>query len=221
MTHQMPMNLPCCISAAVALFCLSCLAAGLEARAQMGPATLAPNPRPVQRQNAPDAQTETVPAPQEQSAPVPQWKTYSYPADGFSGVFPFEPTMQKKNVPTDKGTFELRAYLTQDSSSAVFVGVCDYGSAISDKTADQVLDGAQQGAIENVSAHLISGKKIALGVNPGREFEAENDSMHFSARIYLVGTTLYQTLVASPLGQPYGGTTRFLDSFQLIARTQN
>jgi len=221
MTHQMPMNLPRCISATVALLCLSCLAAGLAARAQMAPATLAPNSHPAPRPSDPAALIETVPAPQEQAAPVPQWKSYSYPADGFSGVFPFEPTMQKKNVPTDKGTFELRAYLTQDSSSAVFVGVCDYGSAIADRTADQVLDGAQQGAIENVSAHLISGKKIALGVNPGREFEAENDSMHFSARIYLVGTTLYQTLVASPLGQPYGGTTRFLDSFQLIARTQN
>jgi hypothetical protein len=215
------MNLPGCISATVALLCLLCLAAGLGARAQMAPATLAPNPHPAPRPSDPAALIETVPAPQEQTAPVPQWKSYSYPADGFSAVYPFEPDMQKKNVPTDKGTFELRAYLAQDSSSALFVGVCDYGSAISDRTADQVLDGAQDGAIKNVSAHLISGKKISLGVNPGREFEAENDSMHFSARIYLVGTTLYQTLVASPLGQPYVGTTRFLDSFQLIARTQN
>ena len=50
------------------------------------------------------------------------------------------------------------------------------------------------------------------------EFEAENDSMHFSARIYLVGSTLYQTLIASPLGTPYVSSTRFLDSFQLIPR---
>ncbi len=42
--------------------------------------------------------------------------------------------------------------------------------------------------------------------------------MHFYARIYLVGTTLYQTLIASPLGGPYAGTTTFLDSFQLIPR---
>jgi len=197
MTHKMPISLASCAAASVALLCLSCLAAGLGA----------------QTQNAPAAQTG--------SAPVPQWKTYSYPTDGFSAIFPFEPGMQKKNVPTDKGTFELRAYLTEDSPSALFVGVCDYGSAVADKTADQVLDGAQQGAIGNVSAHLVSSKKITLGVYPGREFEAENDTMHFSARIYLIGSTLYQTLVAWPLGQPYTGTTRFLDSFQLIARTQN
>jgi hypothetical protein len=152
-------------------------------------------------------------------AQAPQWKTYSYPADGFSTSFPSEPTMQKQNVPTEKGSFELRAYLAEDGQAAVFVGVCDYGTAISDRTPDQVLDGAQQGAIDNVKAHLIRGKKIMFGAYPGREFEADNDSMHFYARIYLVGTTLYQTLIASPLGSPYVSTTRFLDSFQLITRT--
>jgi hypothetical protein len=146
------------------------------------------------------------------------WKTYSYPADGFSSTFPSEPAMQKKDVPTQKGSFELRAYLVQDGDGAVFVGVCDYGSAIADRTPDEVLDGAQQGAIDNVSAHLLTGKKITLGAYPGREFEAENDSMHFYARIYLVGTTLYQTLATSPLGKPYRGVSSFLDSFQIIAR---
>ena len=154
-------------------------------------------------------------------AQTSEWKSYSYPADGFIASYPSEPQMSKKDVPTDKGSFELRAYLTEDGEAALFVGVCDYGSAISDRTSDQVLDGAQKGAIDNVSGHLISGKKITLGTYPGREFEAENDTMHFSARIYIVGTTLYQTLTAAPLGKPYAGVTRFLDSFQLIARTSN
>jgi hypothetical protein len=147
-----------------------------------------------------------------------QWQVYNYPADGFSASYPSEPQFSKRDVPTEKGSFELRAYMVQDGQAALFVGVCDYGSAISDRTPDQVLDGAQQGAIDNVSAHLIRGKTITLGVYPGREFEAENDSMHFYARIYLVGTTLYQTLTASPLSTPYAGATRFLYSFQLIPR---
>src|ERR1035438_7390614 len=121
--------------------------------------------------------------------------------------------MSKTDVPTDKGSFALRAYLVEDGQAALYVGVCDYGSAISDRTPDQVLDGAQQGALDNVKAHLVSGKKITFGAYPGREFEAENDTLHFSARIYLVGATLYQTLIASPPGGPYVSTTRFLDSF--------
>jgi len=151
-------------------------------------------------------------------AQAQQWKIYSYPADGFHASFPGEPQMSKQDVPTDKGSFELRAYLVEDGQAALYVGICDYGSAISDRSPDQVLDGAQQGALDNVKAHLVSGKKITFGAFPGREFEAENDTLHFSARIYLVGTTLYQTLIASPLGSPYVSTTRFLDSFQLIPR---
>jgi hypothetical protein len=101
------------------------------------------------------------------------------------------------------------------------VGVCDYGSAAAGRDPNTVLDGAQEGAISNVKGHLVSGKKITLGIYPGREFEADNDTMHFHARIYLVGTTLYQSLTAAPLAEPYSGVTRFLDSFQLIARVKN
>jgi hypothetical protein len=151
-------------------------------------------------------------------AQAQQWKTYSYPADGFSAAFPGEPQFSKRDVPTDKGNFELRAYLVEDGQAALYVGVCDYGSAISDRTPDQVLQGAKGGAISNVSAHLLREKAITLGAYPGVEFEAENDTMHFYARIFLVGSTLYQTLIASPLGTPYVNATRFLDSFQLIPR---
>ncbi|MGO9777326.1 MAG: hypothetical protein ACLQGT_09420 [Terracidiphilus sp.] len=164
---------------------------------------------------------QTTASPAAPATPVPNWKTYSYPAEGFSASFPGEPQFSKRDVPTDKGSFELRAYLVEEGQAALFVGVCDYGTAISDRTPDQVLDGAQQGAIDNVKGHLVSGKKITLGVYPGREFEAESDTMHFSARIYLVGTTLYQTLIAASIAQPYAGVTRFLDSFQLIARVKN
>ncbi len=160
-------------------------------------------------------------APAATSAPAQEWKSYSYPADGFSASFPSEPQFSKRDVPTDKGSFELRAYLVEEGPAALFVGVCDYGSAISDRTPDQVLDGAHQGAIDNVKAHLVSGKKITFGIYHGVEFEAENDSMHFSARVYLVGSTLYQTLIASPLGTPYVSAPHFLDSFQLIARVKN
>lgn len=169
------------------------------------------------------AQTTPAPTPPAvaPAAPVPDWKSYSYPTDGFSATFPFEPSVQKNNVPTDAGTFELRAYLAEEGEAALFVGVCDYGSAVSGRDPATVLEGAKKGAIDNVKAHLISENKITLGIYPGVEFVAENDTMHFNARVFLVGTTLYQTLTAAPLSKPYAGVTRFLDSFQLIARVKN
>ncbi len=146
------------------------------------------------------------------------WKTYSYPADGFSASYPSEPELQKRDVPTDAGSFELRSYLVQDGQVAMFIGVCDYGQQVAGRDPDSVLQGAKDGALSNSKSHLVSEKKITLGVYHGVEFEAESDAAHFSARIYLVGTTLYQTLVVTPLGKPYPDTARFLDSFQLIPR---
>jgi hypothetical protein len=155
------------------------------------------------------------------AAQTPGWKTYTYPADGFSASYPSEPGFQKKNVPTDAGTFELRAYLAEDGQSALFVGVCDYGSAAAGRDPGTLLQGAKNGAVSNVSGRLVSEKRMTLGTYPGVEFEAENDSFHFSARVYLVGTTLFQSLVAYPIGKQYDGAARFLDSFQLIPRVQN
>jgi glucose/arabinose dehydrogenase len=170
------------------------------------------------------AQTAAAPAAQKPAATAAQtqeWKTYSYPADGFSASLPLEPILQKKDVPTEKGSFEIHVYMVQEADSALVVVVCDYGDAVADRDADSVLRGAQGGAISNVGGHLISEKAITLGTYHGIEFEAENDSTHFSARIYLAGSTLYQTLIATPAGKPYTSATRFLDSFQLITRVKN
>jgi len=153
------------------------------------------------------------------AAQAPNWQTYSYSTDGFSASFPTQPEVQKKNVDTDAGPFELRTYIGTDGAVALIVGVCDYGNATAGKNPDDVLQGAKNGALQNVSAHLLSETKTTLGIYHGLTVEAESDQLHFSLRIYMVGSVLYQTLVVVPLGKPYGDTARFLDSFQLIART--
>lgn len=151
---------------------------------------------------------------------TPAWKTYSYAADGFSAAFPSEPVLGRKNIDTQAGTFELRSYLVEGEQMALFIGVCDYGDKAAGSDPKTLLQGAKKGALENSSSHLVSETPITLGIYPGLEFEAESSQMHFHARIYLVGATLYQTLVVSPLGKPYPPTVRFLDSFQLIARVR-
>lgn len=156
-----------------------------------------------------------------QSAQPPVWKSYSYPVDGFSATYPSVPDIQKKDVPTDAGTFQLRSYIGTDGEVAMFVGICDYGSKTDGKNPDDLLQGAKNGALQNSNSHLLSETKTTLGIYHGLTFESESDQAHFSARIYMVGSTLYQTLVVSPLGKPYAGTARFLDSFQLIPRTAN
>jgi hypothetical protein len=155
------------------------------------------------------------------SAQTPDWKPYSYPADGFQASFPSAPEVQKKEIPTDAGTFQLRSYIGTDGAVAIFVGVCDYGASTNGKDPDVLLQGAKNGALQNSSSHLVSEKKTTFGIYHGLNFEAQSDAAYFTARIYMVGSTLYQTLVVAPLGKPYADTSRFLDSFQLIARTAN
>jgi hypothetical protein len=162
-----------------------------------------------------------TPSSQPTGAQTPNWETYSYSADGFSASFPAQPEESKRSVPTDAGTFELRAYVAEAGQVALFVGVCDYGTAAEGKDPDTLLQGAKGGALQNSNSHLVSEKKIMFGIYHGLEFESESDAAHFTARIYIVGNTLYQTLVVSPLGHPYADTARFLDSFQLISRASS
>ena len=155
------------------------------------------------------------------SARAQEWNSYSFASEGFRASFPSAPEQQKRDVPTDAGSFELRSYLVQADPYALFIGVCDYGAQTNGKDPDVLLQGAKQGALTNSNSHLISETRITLGIYHGIGFEAESDTAHFSARIYMVGDTLYQTLVVSPLGKPYAESARFLDSFQLIPRARN
>jgi hypothetical protein len=183
---------------------------GAQPLAAQGPAPQAPA-----AQSAPTPEQPVPPAPPAQGA---QWKTYSFPADGFSASFPFEPVQQKQSVQTGAGAFELRTYVAANPSVALYIGVCDYGAAAQGSDPDAVLEGAKNGAVSNVSGHLISSKRIMLGTYPGVAFEADSQGSHFFGRIYLAGTMLYQVFVAVQPGQTYPETARFLDSFQLIPR---
>jgi hypothetical protein len=149
-------------------------------------------------------------------SPTPDWQTYRYPLEGFSADFPFLPSMAKQSISTDAGEIELRTYVAEDSSTALIAAVCDYGASAAGKDPETLLEGAKKGAINNLKAQLASEKTIELGSHHGIEFEADSDSVHVSARIYLAGAMLYQTIVASPLHARYAGTARFLDSFQVL-----
>lgn len=159
------------------------------------------------------------PLAQSQQAAAEEWKTYNFPAEGFSASFPAQPAEQKQAVQTDAGSFELHTYLAASDTVALYVGVCDYGDAAKGGDPDAILEGAKNGAVTQVHAHLINSKKVSLGVYPGVELEAGAEGAHLFGRIYLVGSILYQEFVALPSDRPYPDTSRFLDSFQIIPRT--
>jgi hypothetical protein len=146
----------------------------------------------------------------------PPLKTYSYPFDGFSASYPYEPQLTKKNKSVAGATFESHMYLAQNPQVGVAVIVDDHGAA--EAVSDTELQRAENDFLATAAYRLVSEKKITLGIYNGVEFEAESNDAHVSARFYLVGATLYKTAVISLPGIPYADTTRFLDSFQLIPR---
>jgi hypothetical protein len=200
-----------CILACAVLLCGAGAMNVTTAVAQI-PASPAPN---AQSPSQPPSGAPVAAAP----AQTADWKTYSFDAEGFSASFPTEPVKEKQPVTTDAGTFELRTYMAASDAVALYIGVCDYGDAAKGGDPDAILEGAKNGAVSNVHAHLIDSKKVTLGIYPGVAFEAAGEGAHLYGRIYLVGSTLYQAFVALQSDRPYADTKRFLDSFQLIPRT--
>ncbi|MGB8262152.1 MAG: hypothetical protein WCE75_17475 [Terracidiphilus sp.] len=148
-----------------------------------------------------------------------EWKTYSYPAEGFSAAFPAEPDLTEKDLDLKDAKLKVHSYATQDGDTALLVGVWKYSKPSSTADPDAVLDAATDGAVASTNSHLIGEKKIALGLNHGVEFETENESIHMTARFYYAGGTIYQTMVVGPVKRRYPATARFLDSFQLVSKS--
>jgi hypothetical protein len=144
------------------------------------------------------------------------WKPYPYPADGFSASFPSQPKVQKQDILTDSGKVEMRTYDSDQGSAEFIAAVCDYGPTAQGKDPDTLIANAEKGAVNNLKAHLVREKSVSLGTIRGVEFEADSDTAHVAARIYLVGSVLYQMIVASPLNARPDDTSRFLESFQLL-----
>lgn len=154
------------------------------------------------------------------TAQTAAWKQYVYSDDGFQASYPSPPDLQKKSVQTSAGEFELRSYAAAAGDTVLIVGVCDYGSAVEGRSSAQMLLGAKNSTLSNSASHLVSEKKITLGANPGLQFESENSATHFLVRMFMVGTTLFEALVISPLNKPFDQSDQFLDSFQLVTRTK-
>jgi hypothetical protein len=141
-------------------------------------------------------------------AQTPQWKPFDSSADRFHALFPSEPEVSKNSVQAGGITYELRSYAVEAGTTALYIGVCDYGPKGAAKDPDMLLSSAEKGAAEHLSARIISEKSVGLdsghsdtgrvGASHSVEFEAESDKMHFTVRMYMAGGVLYQVMVASP-----------------------
>ena len=136
----------------------------------------------------------------------------------FKASFPSKPTEQEQTA----SGIKFKMFATESKNGAYMVWVADIPIPAneSDAMLQQRLDGARDGAIKNVGGTQKSSSASTLaGKYPGREFSAgitQPTEGLLRARIYLVGTRLYQVMVIGI--DSYANSseaTAFLNSFKL------
>jgi hypothetical protein len=151
-----------------------------------------------------------------------KWQEFASRTGGFYIVMPGSPDSEVHDVFTAVGVLELHTFFVQVRDSAYMVGYSDYPKFLVDSAVvDEMLDGARDGAVANVDGRLVWERRIRLQGYPGRELwieaDVDGESGLAHARLYLVGTRLYQILVAGPTHEySQSNAEKFLNSFLVV-----
>jgi HEAT repeat protein len=151
-------------------------------------------------------------SPDQSDASGSAWQEFRYPAGNFAVHFPGRPQRLPGEMSGDPIQFGLE---TEEFGYVILYN--DYPH-ITDVSADEVLDGACDGALEDVR-QVLQRKNITLeGGHPGRAYAAtDSEGDLIQGRVYLVRNRLYQTIVVTSCGRMNDpDTLRFLESFRLI-----
>lgn len=138
------------------------------------------------------------------------WQRVQPIAAGFSVMLPGTPEVSAQPINTQFGQATMHMYTFSTSSEGYMAG---YADSLVPLDAQRALDGARNGALQN--GRLISESNISLNGAPGRFFVIERDGIQFTAKVYVVGKRLYQTLALQKGPGPLSATAQsFLDSFR-------
>ena len=141
-------------------------------------------------------------------------------AGRYAAAFPGKPRTETKELSTGPGrrAVPVTTDKVDDPSGAVFaVTVADYPESFRDVTPKAVLDGVRDG-LKGPDGKLLTDGELTVGEakHPGRELVIEAGRNLIRARVYLVGTRLYQVTVTGPKGEAGGRRgDEFLKSFEL------
>jgi hypothetical protein len=156
------------------------------------------------------------------SAP-PTVKEFKSASGRFTVMSPAPLQEETRNIETDAGKIELHLFTGQADDIAYVIGYSDYAaeSAPPDR-AQQILDGARNGAVGNTHGQLVLETPISLSGYPGRELVIEAHAEDrppatIKGRLFLVKNRLYQVTVVAPRGKAGDKVIDdFLQSFKLL-----
>ena len=134
-----------------------------------------------------------------------------------------ETEIEMQPIQTEMGEIETVNYTSFSETAAAMIGTSTYPEAllvfIKGKERD-VLEGAQEGALKNVSGTVVSEKSLDISSNPAKsvEFTAEADDqpLYGRALFILSGNRLYHVLFITSNKEEVNSiqTNAFFDSFK-------
>ncbi|MBN1457745.1 MAG: hypothetical protein JW912_07835 [Sedimentisphaerales bacterium] len=116
----------------------------------------------------------------------------------FTVSFPGEPEEGVQTLTSHDGDFDLYMYNAGSKKISFAVAYVDYPDSVFKKrSVKEMLDGAVDGAVNNVGGKLIDEIEVEYEGYPGREIEVSiaSEKAIIRARIYLVDKRLYQLMV--------------------------
>ena len=148
-----------------------------------------------------------------------QWFPY-VSADGrFEAAFPAEPKIADLDDASGRRKLDLIVELADEEAYFISVNYFPPGTEAGVPTAqvlEKIVNASKQGDFAN--ATILGSQPVTLGRWQGRELAMRNDKgLVYRARLFWVGTTLYQ--VVTIVGEARGAqapTRRFLDSFKIL-----
>ncbi|MBU0489869.1 MAG: hypothetical protein KKA07_15855 [Bacteroidetes bacterium] len=137
----------------------------------------------------------------------------------FKITFPAKPTESSENIPTEVGNISTSTFMYEKSSTeAYMVAYSDYPSALIElSNTDDLLTGARDGVVNNISGTVDKEDKITLGDSKGLYFRASSTTFYLVYKLYLVKNRLYQIGIMRDGSYPAADDEKaFIDSFELI-----
>jgi hypothetical protein len=138
------------------------------------------------------------------------WQRVQPPASGFSVLLPGTPEVSAEPINTQFGRSTMHTYVVTIGSEGF---MASYTDSLVPLEPQRALDGARNGAIGK--GRLISETRISLDGVPGRHFVIQNGGMQYTAKVYVDGRRIYQTVTVTQGQGPLSATAQnFLASFR-------
>ena len=147
------------------------------------------------------------------------WAVYRPQGIGFSIEMPERWTVTTRDDQTAAGS--VKAYVASaETASAIFTAEYAAHPEVRGKAVSLLLDGARNGAVENVNGKLRSEDQILISNLPGRQIIIDApQEIVIVARFFLLDYTLIGALVTGFRGvELEPNTKRFLDSMQVVPK---